>query len=616
MTNKELSIILRLKDEATKRLEGLQGTLYRLKNSFKQNWLTITASITGAILLIKKTFEQIQFGAKIEQQSRAFDDLARSYGANSKKILRDMREGSEGALTTMELMNKASKAMTLGLNPEKFKQLMEISRASARAMGEDINYMFDSIVIGIGRQSKLILDNLGIVVSSNQAYENYATKLNKTVDQLTDAEKKQAFFNEVLERGKDITSRVNTSYRSNAENLQIISASLVEAKNEILLFITQSSDLTQVANKFRAIAESLSYFRKGLLISKMEKLQEKIKNLVAPTNIFTKSINNFFDAVGSRNKKKLEELQKELANTVIAMKKMDIYVDESVLNLLSRQGRSQVGDVVKQISEDMNRETPKIDKVLIEWEKIWKTYYDNLPQIQLENLKKMRQQYIEHGADLANVDRWYADQKEQIMSSMRKTTEKEFVVMEEVAKQSARNMQNAFSQFFFKAFTGELRSIKEVFSDFGRTMLQMISNIMAKIVLMKMFSAMAGAGGTFFGVPVGQLFHQGGIVKKYHRGGIIKAHNGLAPDEVPIIAQTGEGVLSRRGMRAIGGSNRLRSLNEGEPEDKGNVSITINQVIQAWDAQDVWRNRKALSNAIAEDIYANGKIRSVIRSFA
>jgi len=45
------------------------------------------------------------------------------------------------------------------------------------------------------------------------------------------------------------------------------------------------------------------------------------------------------------------------------------------------------------------------------------------------------------------------------------------------------------------------------------------------------------------------------------------------------------------------------------------VTININQVIQAWDAQDVWRNRKALSNAIADDIYNNGKIRSVIRSY-
>ena len=125
---------------------------------------------------------------------------------------------------------------------------------------------------------------------------------------------------------------------------------------------------------------------------------------------------------------------------------------------------------------------------------------------------------------------------------------------------------------------------------------------------------MAGASGTIFGVPVGSLFHQGGLIRK-HRGGLIRAHSGLVPDEVPIIAQTGEGILSRQGMRALGGPDNLKSLNRGEGAGAGGVTININQVIQAWDAQDVWRNRKALSNAIADDIYNNGKIRSVIRSY-
>ena len=67
-------------------------------------------------------------------------------------------------------------------------------------------------------------------------------------------------------------------------------------------------------------------------------------------------------------------------------------------------------------------------------------------------------------------------------------------------------------------------------------------------------------------------------------------------------------------MRALGGSENLKSLNEGKSA-KGSITINVNQVIQAWDAQDVWRNRKMLSNAIADDIYNNGKIRSVIRSY-
>jgi hypothetical protein len=45
---------------------------------------------------------------------------------------------------------------------------------------------------------------------------------------------------------------------------------------------------------------------------------------------------------------------------------------------------------------------------------------------------------------------------------------------------------------------------------------------------------------------------------------MIRAHKGLAVDEVPIIAQTGEGILSRRGMASLGGAGILNGLNNGQ----------------------------------------------------
>lgn len=59
---------------------------------------------------------------------------------------------------------------------------------------------------------------------------------------------------------------------------------------------------------------------------------------------------------------------------------------------------------------------------------------------------------------------------------------------------------------------------------------------------------------------------------KFHEGGLIRAHSGLAVDEVPIIAQTGEGILSRRGMSALGGAGALNSLNGGYGAGR-NISI-------------------------------------------
>src|SRR3990167_3393645 len=82
---------------------------------------------------------------------------------------------------------------------------------------------------------------------------------------------------------------------------------------------------------------------------------------------------------------------------------------------------------------------------------------------------------------------------------------------------------------------------------------------------------------------LGKFFHGGGALKassvtpleagSFHSGGFIRAHNGLAVDEVPIIAQTGEGILSRKGMKSLGGEGELSRLNSGQG---GTGSIEIN----------------------------------------
>jgi len=128
---------------------------------------------------------------------------------------------------------------------------------------------------------------------------------------------------------------------------------------------------------------------------------------------------------------------------------------------------------------------------------------------------------------------------------------------------------------------------------------------------------LGGIGGGIGGGFMSVLGTIGGLFAFFHQGGLVRpifAHSGLAPDEVPIVAQTGEGVLSRRGMRALGGSDNLRRLNSGMGVGGGGgTTVVINQMIQAWDAQDVYRNRRVLSAALAHEIQTNGNLRKVMK---
>jgi len=551
MSNKQLSIILRLRDEASKRLQGVRGNLQRFANAWKKNWLAITAAITASIMALRKAWELMELGAKVEQQKQAFENLASSLGMSSEKIIKDLRRMSGETLSTAEIMGKASQAMILGIDPTKLAKMMEISRASARAFGKDVGFMFESIAIGVGRQSKLILDNLGIIVSAGKAYETYAKSIGKSTKQLTEMERKQAFLNATLEAGDRILQQIDTSTMTNLEKMQKLKAGWEDFAVKI----------------GQAMWHVLGF------------IQGFINQIVS--GLFTLM---------------------EIASTIFQKMLVPLIKFYEILGKLP----GHMGEAYRQAAESVRKLSTSIERN----KEVFELAATESARVAMEQYDLVFAKVEDTGNKTAEVLKAVAKQ----VSESAKDTAKQFNAMEEFAKQSARNMQNAFSQFFFKAFTGELRNVQEIFADFGKAILQMISNILAKLLLIKMITAMAGPSGKIFGVAVNALFHEGGMVRRRQRQ-IIKAHRGLAPDEVPILAQTGEGVLSRRGMSALGGSDNLRALNRGEGIQGGGVTININQVIQAWDAQDVWRNRKMLSNAIADDIYNNGKIRSVIRSY-
>ena len=84
-----------------------------------------------------------------------------------------------------------------------------------------------------------------------------------------------------------------------------------------------------------------------------------------------------------------------------------------------------------------------------------------------------------------------------------------------------------------------------------------------------------------FSLLVGGIIAAAGAIQiatiaaqKFHEGGMVGS--GLQSGEVPIIAQTGEGILSRKGMAAVGGEGALNRLNSGNSLTTGNIYVEVN----------------------------------------
>lgn len=195
-------------------VQGMMGGISSYAQGIKNSLSTISFSaIIQAGKELLNTFSNITkeiwnstgaLAAAMEPIENSYKRLSAQAGISSDAMLSAMKKASLGTVSEFNLMSAANKAYSLGVisNTDQMTTLMEIARVKGQAMGRTMNEALDDIVTGLGRGSAMILDNLGIVVNQTEAQKAYADSIGKTVEQLSEREKKQALINAVVAQGK------------------------------------------------------------------------------------------------------------------------------------------------------------------------------------------------------------------------------------------------------------------------------------------------------------------------------------------------------------------------------------------------------------------------------
>ena len=111
----------------------------------------------GAKELASAAIELSRISGEAEGVKNAFDRLPKSV-----QLMTDLKAATGGTVSELELMKRAVQASNFDISLEALPKLLEFATLRAQQTGQSVDYLVDSIVMGIGRKSKLILDNLGI----------------------------------------------------------------------------------------------------------------------------------------------------------------------------------------------------------------------------------------------------------------------------------------------------------------------------------------------------------------------------------------------------------------------------------------------------------------------
>ena len=286
-------------DTRNKRLAATNGTL---ANSF--------ATIRSKMLLwsfamsmgIRQLIEFTKEAATLKAMETAFNTL--SGGTNNATIAIDkLKEATNNTMSEFDLFQQANNAMILGItkNSDEMAEMFDIAQRLGRALGKDTRMSVESLITGIGRQSRLMLDNIGIIVKADEAYEAYAQRLGKTTDALSDAEKKQAFLTATMESARAKVNSLGGEVLSETDSFSELSASMDDLQARIGDAILAFEPLINLASSFAdaITSERIDRFIRaiGLIIDIFKVLAGVIAVIVIPPLLYFVGIGGTISAI-------------------------------------------------------------------------------------------------------------------------------------------------------------------------------------------------------------------------------------------------------------------------------------------------------------------------------
>jgi len=485
----------------------------------KSEWTLLdkTIGITAGVLAARKAYQTLQSvvfqvgeAASREQKRISFDNLAKSFGSNADYIVTQLKRVSNGIISEQQAIESAGQAMLLGLKPDDIVRLMGVAKQSIKITGASIEKAFSDVTIGVARESKLILDNLGIKVDVGKANDAYAASLRKVVSELTDAERSQAFLNATYKAGEENAKKIGDAYSELSLKIQQSNAKIKDSSIVIkdTLFGTILSPIYLAGLK--TVSALLEKIAKPTIPGKPTLFTEIEKSLFGDIG----NLKKFQDILGGQGL----NLQFRFPVEFDLAEKFEAEVDK-ILEEAKRIGEAE--NIVvngKSLSDLVDIEAEKIFKGIdTEAEKAYKEMYDKMEvktkdwvKHEIAELQKLRDWWALFDEDLAN----------QLFSEGQKNILKEFVDSRfekpDPKEQTAAGgwgaslgnsmgaaMENSLSDAMYGIFTGDGLQIESLLESFARSMARTIADafseaLMApvKSFLATLFTNMANAGAT------------------------------------------------------------------------------------------------------------------------
>jgi hypothetical protein len=166
------------------------------------------ATLAANVFAVSAAFNFLKSAADFRVIQDAQVAFSSATGQGMKSLTRDLQSAAKGLLSFQDAAQAASIGVASGLAANQVEALAKGAANVSQILGRDVTDSFNRLVRGVTKAEPELLDELGITLRLADATEAYAATIGKRANQLTQAERRQAVFNDVQGQLEEKFNRV------------------------------------------------------------------------------------------------------------------------------------------------------------------------------------------------------------------------------------------------------------------------------------------------------------------------------------------------------------------------------------------------------------------------
>ena len=299
----------------------------------------------------------VQRAGKVQGVARAFEQL----GTN----IEELKKATDGTVDTFTLMQTAVKASQLGVGD--LAEKLEFAKLRARQTGEEVGFLTEQIILGIGRQSVMRMDDLGLSITMIRDRMKETGSFAEAISQIIKEELASPENQKILSELADNVERLGAAWKnvSDAFGDFIIAATNVKGS---FSFVTEWIDKITFYFQTQAALERGDPFA-GHIKVVGDAAEEAIPKVDALTEAYNKWVLEL-EIATAKKEQELGFMQRYIAESIGVVEVIYSQVEgyERLNFEVDKFGHmmdKQIPEAIKGVAKEMDKFNPKLSEAAI-----------------------------------------------------------------------------------------------------------------------------------------------------------------------------------------------------------------------------------------------------------